>query len=119
MKNRVRDTILRRSALIIILILILGAVALLRIVSTHRDVEDVAEIDLPLIEVLTQIETNQLEQSINFERALRYAEEFDHGQYAIESFAYADSTFRYLAKLVDEDLLFGIMNDVLRQCRHP
>ena len=66
MKNKVRDSILRRSALIIILILILGAFALLRIVSTHKDVADVAEIDLPLIEILTQIETNQLEQSINF-----------------------------------------------------
>ena len=104
MKNRVRDVILRRSAFIIMLLLILGAVALLRIISTHRDVEDVAEIDLPLIEVLTQIETNQLEQSINFERAVRYAQDINRSAFALQSFQIADSTFRYLAKLVDQDL---------------
>ncbi|MEP1097696.1 MAG: HAMP domain-containing sensor histidine kinase [Cyclobacteriaceae bacterium] len=105
MKNRVRDTILRRSALIISLILVLGAVALLRIVNTHKDVEDVAEIDLPLIEVLTRIETNQLEQSINFERAVRYASESHLSGINTQNFVIADSAFRYLAELVDRDLL--------------
>lgn len=105
MKNRVRDVILRRSALIIMLLLVLGAVSLLRIVSTHKDVADVAEIDLPLIEILTQIETNQLEQSINFERAVRYANETPLNIFTNQNFATADSTFRYLAKIVDEDLL--------------
>ncbi|MEQ9403187.1 MAG: HAMP domain-containing sensor histidine kinase [Cyclobacteriaceae bacterium] len=111
MKNRVRDVLLRRSALIITLTLILGAVSLLRIVSTHKDVEDVAEIDLPLIEALTQIETNQLEQSINFERAIRYAQEMEmlemerEIQEARQNFILADSAFRYLAKTVDQDLL--------------
>ncbi len=105
MKNRVRDTILRRSALIISLILILGAIALLRIITTHKDVEDVAEIDLPLIETLTRIETNQLEQSINFERAVRYANDKNQTSLNEQNFRIADSTFRYLAKVVDEDLI--------------
>lgn len=105
MKNRVRDTILRRGALIISLILILGAAALLRIISTHKDVEDVAEIDLPLIEVLTRIETNQLEQSINFERAVRYANDPQQTELAKQNFLIADSTFRYLAEVVDRDLI--------------
>ncbi len=105
MKNRVREVILRRSAFIIMLLLVLGAVALLRIITTHRDVEDVAEIDLPLIEILTQIETNQLEQSINFERAVRYAGEIGKTEFALQNFQVADSTFRYLARLVDQDLL--------------
>lgn len=111
MKNRVRDVLLRRSAFIITLILILGAVSLLRIVSTHKDVEDVAEIDLPLIESLTRIETNQLEQSINFERAVRYAQAIEISnsekevQQTMQDFILADSTFRYLAKTVDQDLV--------------
>ncbi|MEM9337527.1 MAG: HAMP domain-containing sensor histidine kinase [Bacteroidota bacterium] len=104
MKNRVRDVILRRSALIIMLILILGAISLLRIVTTYRDVDDVANIDLPLIEVLTQIETNQLEQSINLERAVRLGNDLS-SESASQDFARSDSTFRYLAKIVDEDLL--------------
>lgn len=105
MKNRVRDVILRRSALIIMLLLVLGAVSLLRIVYTHKDVVDVAQIDLPLIEILTQIETNQLEQSINFERAVRHANETPLNIFTNQNFVTADSTFRYLAKVVDEDLI--------------
>ncbi|WP_420581534.1 sensor histidine kinase [Reichenbachiella sp.] len=105
MKNKVRDTILKRSSFIILMLLILSAFALLRMLATHQDIDDVARIDLPLVEILTQIETNQLEQSINFERAIRYAEEFDKNQFAEEHFVRADSTFRYLAALVDQDLL--------------
>ncbi|MEO9872855.1 sensor histidine kinase [Ekhidna sp.] len=104
--NRIKEVILRRSTFIIFLILILGAFGLLRIVATHKDIDDVANIDLPIIEILTQIETNQLEQAINFERAIRYSEEMAPGNdAALRGFALADSTFRYLAQLVDIDLL--------------
>ena len=105
MKNKVRDIILKRTSLIITLLLILSAVALLRVATTHKDVDDVANIDLPLIEILTQIETNQLEQSLSFERAIRYSEELDKNEFAYNNFIVADSNFRYLAKLVDQDLL--------------
>lgn len=103
--NNIKKILLRRSSFIIILLLVLGAFGLLRIVYTHRDVVDVTNIDLPLIELLTRIETNQLEQAINFERAVRYAEEMNESDIAIRGFSIADSTFRYLAKLVDVDLL--------------
>ena len=64
-----------------------------------------ARIDIPLIEVLTNIETHQLEQSINFERAVRYAEESSSIQSAGESFRVADSLFRKQAELVDVELV--------------
>lgn len=105
MKNKVRDTILKRSSFIILMLLILSAFALLRMLATHQDIDDVARIDLPLVELLTKIETNQLEQSINFERAIRYAEEFGKNQNAELNFQDADSSFRYKAVLVDEDLI--------------
>lgn len=104
--NRIKEVILRRSSLIIFFILILGAFGLLRVVTTHKDIDDVANIDLPIIELLTQIETNQLEQAIAFERSIRYAEEMEPGNnIAMLGFAEADSTFRYLAQLVDIDLV--------------
>jgi signal transduction histidine kinase len=104
--NRVKEVILKRSTFIIFLILILGAFGLLRIIATHKDIDDVANIDLPIIELLTQIETYQLEQAIAFERAIRYAEEIEpDNDIAIQGFAEADSTFRYLAELVDILLL--------------
>ena len=73
--NQIKEVILRRSSIVIGFILVLGAFGLLRIVLTHKDIDDVANIDLPLIEMLTRIETNQLEQAINFERAIRFANE--------------------------------------------
>ncbi|MEO1255933.1 MAG: hypothetical protein AAFY41_13775 [Bacteroidota bacterium] len=104
--NRIKEVILRRSTFIIFLILILGAFGLLRLVATHKDIDDVANIDLPIIEILTEIETNQLEQAINYERAVRYAEEVSvNGDAALRGFAIADSSFRYLAELVDILLL--------------
>lgn len=105
MRNRVRDVILKRSSFIITMLLILAAVTLLRVASTHRDVDDVANIDLPLIELLTLIETNQLEQSISFEKAIRYAEETNRNELALVNFAEADSSFNDLAHRVDQDLL--------------
>lgn len=107
--NRVKEVILRRSSFIITLILILGAFGLLRIVTTHKDIDDVANIDIPLIELLTQIETNQLEQSVAFERALRIADDYQNSgetdELALSRFIIQDSLFKYLAKQVDIDLL--------------
>ena len=107
--NRVKEVILRRSSFIIMLILILGAFGLLRLIATHKDIDDVANIDIPLIELLTQIETNQLEQSVAFERALRHAEDYRTSdatnELALSKFVIQDSLFKYLAKQVDIDLL--------------
>ncbi len=113
MPNQVRNIIIKRSSFLILLLLILSAVALLRMVTTYKDIDDVGNIDIPIIELLTQIETNQLEQSVNFERAMRYAEEFGRNAFARDHFSNADSTFRYLAKLVDQDLI-QIEHDVNR-----
>ncbi|MCP4458178.1 MAG: hypothetical protein GY816_09185 [Cytophagales bacterium] len=93
---------MKRSGLVIFLWVLLGAVSLIRIAITHKGIED---IDLPLIEILTQIETNQLEQSILLEHAIRYAQEGDNVDLARINFIKSDSAFRYLAKAVDEDLL--------------
>lgn len=103
--GRVREAFFRRGSFIILLILILGAVGLLRIVTTHEEVTDVANIDLPLIEILTQVETDQLEQAINFERALRYAKNIEDSENDLKGFSLADSTFRHLAKKVDLGLM--------------
>jgi signal transduction histidine kinase len=104
-KSKIRDSLVKRSGLLIFLLVILGAISLIRIASTHGDIQDIAEIDLPLVEVLTRIETNQLEQSINLERAIRYAQGLDALQLAEANFISSDSTFRFLAKEVDRDLL--------------
>lgn len=104
-KNKIRETLLKRSSFIIMFLLIISSVTLLRLMVTHHTIDDVARIDLPLVELLTRIETNQLEQSIYFERAVRYAEEMAESELSRESFITSDSAFRNLAAMVDIDLL--------------
>lgn len=103
-KFKVRDSILKRTTVVVFFIVILGAISLIRIALTHEDIEDISDIDLPLIDLLTRIETNQLEQSISLERAIRYAQDTNLN-IAQANFVFADSTFRHLAKVVDNDLL--------------
>lgn len=91
--------------IVIFMLLILGCIALIRLAITRADVHAIADIDLPIVEILTRIETNQLEQSISLERAIRYARDTEDMQMAKYNFVLSDSTFRSLAKLVDEDLL--------------
>jgi len=106
-KKKTKASLLRRSGFVIFLLVILGAIALIRITITHREIQDIADIDLPLIEVLTKIETNQLEQSILLERAIRYAQEKETVKLARVNFVISDSLFRDLAKRVDRDLLIA------------
>lgn len=101
---KIRDSILKRTSIVIFFLVILGSISLIRIALTQEDIEDISSIDLPLIDLLTKIETNQLEQSISLERAIRYAQD-QNLKVAEASFVQADSSFRKLAKLVDEDLL--------------
>ena len=46
------------------------------------EIEEIAEQDIPLTGSLTNITVHQLEQAINFERALRYGEEMQQSEHA-------------------------------------
>lgn len=94
------------SSIILVLIFIaISVFSIQRIYTSRIVVGEIAQVDVPLIERLTNIETHQLEQSINFERAIRYSEEIPTIPEAQQSFETADSIFRYLAELVDVELL--------------
>lgn len=93
------------SLFLIVLLIAIGIFSMMRVYSSHNSIDEVARIDVPLIEAMTNIETHQLEQSINFERAVRFAEEIGKYDHAQENFERADSLFRNLAYLVDEELI--------------
>ncbi|MCJ8341070.1 MAG: response regulator [Pseudomonadales bacterium] len=58
-----------------LIVAILGGYALNQMQLIGTEIEEVAEIDLPLVHLLIQTERNQLKQAIVFERILRLAEE--------------------------------------------
>ena len=55
------------------------ALVIFKLVDAGRDLQAIAERDVPLMRVLTEITAGHLEQSIRFERALRFASERGDG----------------------------------------
>lgn len=67
----------------------------------------IAEEDIPLTNVVSQITTHQLEQAINFERALRYGGSIGTEAVAAQHFTEAVEKFEHLNGLVSEEILRG------------
>ncbi|MEO9966375.1 MAG: HAMP domain-containing sensor histidine kinase [Reichenbachiella sp.] len=105
MRKNLSKHISGASLFLIVLLIAIGIFSMMRVYSSHNSIDEVARIDVPLIEAMTNIETHQLEQSINFERAVRFAEEIGKYENAQKNFELADSLFRSLALLVDDELV--------------
>lgn len=95
------------SLFLIVLLVLIGIFSMMRVYNSHNSIDEVARIDVPLIEALTNIETHQLQQSINFERAIRHADKAGNNTYANTQYALADSLFRAQAALVDKELILA------------
>lgn len=79
---------------ILALMLITIGVTALKLKSLGTEITTIAEEDVPLTEAVTEITINQLEQAINFERALRYGE-------VMQSDATAEARFKHVLELFD------------------
>lgn len=85
------------------LLVLVSGVGIWQMNKIGIEVEGIAERDLPLTSALTQITIHQLEQAVNFERALRAAIEMkDHAKAAAE-FEKSKSAFEELATKVDKE----------------
>lgn len=97
-----------------IVVLLVGTYPAVRIWYSFRQVEAVAEFDLPIIEVLTNIEIHQLEQSVNLERAIRHAY---HQQGSDDAYLEFKEKFKALSLSVDNELIQA-RNEILKAVRH-
>jgi methyl-accepting chemotaxis protein len=96
--------------LAVVLLVMMGIVAGIGIVKMNgigHEIESIAENDIPLVEILTNIETHQLEQAIWFERALRYGEVLASSDVAASKLEEAEHKFEELAELSDEEIIEG------------
>ncbi|MEO9900278.1 methyl-accepting chemotaxis protein [Nisaea sp.] len=73
------------------------------------EIEEIAELDVPIASLLTKVTVHQLEQSVHFERAVRYGEEMnfsdlsdDVRESARKHFDEEIEKFFYYSKLVEE-----------------
>ena len=74
------------------------------------EIEEIAELDVPIASLLTKLTTHQLEQAVHFERAVRYGEEMNTPslpeevrEVARKHFAEEIEYFLYYSKLVEEE----------------
>ncbi len=91
--------------LCLLALLVVGGVSIFQMNKIGVEITEIAEEDVPLTEALTEITIHQLEQAINFERALRFGEEMKSSKHAGEQFVHAVGEFEKLAKKVDGELV--------------
>ena len=91
---------------VILTLLIMSVANGFGIVSLNKigdELKEIAEVDIPLVEVITMIETSQLEQAINFERVLRHALEVLTDENAQEKLDKAQETFEGFNETIQEE----------------
>ncbi len=94
--------------LVVLSTVILAATSLyanIQIAAIGNELEEIAEDDLPLANMITKITIHQLEQAIQFERTLRFGEEMATYPDAEEHFHHANKRFHELAAQVDREIL--------------
>ena len=79
------------------------AIYALSLVGGH--LKTIAEEDIPLTNAATQITLHQLEQTILFERAIRYAEFMHEDKHAYEEYEKAKHHFIEIAHKVEKEIL--------------
>jgi methyl-accepting chemotaxis protein len=80
-------------------LIVVAARAITQMSKIGDELSGIAERDVPLTIVIGRITAHQLEQAVNYERAVRYAESPTHNLAAKEKLAKAVATFEALSEL--------------------
>ncbi len=84
-----------------------GLFALYQMNKIGVELAAIAEEDIPLTKVVTKITTHQLEQTIHFERLMRFAVESEHNPEAVKGFEEAVKDFDKYGHHVTEEIKQG------------
>ena len=85
----------------------LSGLAIFQMAKIGKEIAMVAEVDIPLTNAITNITVHQLEQTIHYERAIRFGEFMANNADAAEGFAKDVKAFKKLAAKVDEEIKQG------------
>ena len=91
--------------LIIGLLAVVAGTGIYQMKNIGSEIEEIAEQDMPLTEAITAITIHQLEQAINFERALRYGAELETHEESRGHFDAAFAKFEELTHQVDKEIV--------------
>jgi len=95
------------SAFFLIMILIIFLTTYIKLSDLGVIMESVTEKDIPLTDVISKITVHQLEQAINFERALRFGDEMKKETAVEEHFKHVIHIFEELSHTITEELHIG------------
>ena len=98
------------SAVVVLCLVALSGVSTMAITQMQKintEIEGIAERDIPLTEITSQITVHQLEQAIAFERAARYAEEMHSHAAARPKFESTVHAFEKLSNKVNNEIKAG------------
>lgn len=85
----------------------IASIAIVSLMKIGGEIKNVAEQDIPLTAIVTNITVHQLEQAINLERASRYARDIRSSKSAKKSYNTAKKTFLDIAHKVDKEIIQG------------
>ena len=86
------------------MLLLIAGVTVTKMENIGEELKEIVEKDILLIETITEITGNQLEQAILFERALRYSGKMAISELETKAFEYNKEKFKKLSHLVNQEL---------------
>ncbi len=104
---KIGTRILGMVSIIIILMVTVAGFGIVKVTNIGNEIKEIAEQDIPLIEVVSVIEHSQMEQAVRFERALRFGEVSATKEVAKEALEKAENEFEEFAKKGDESIKTG------------
>ena len=103
----IKAKIIGNSLILLALMLASSGYALYAMTQIGKELEAIAEADIPMTVNLTAITEHQLEQAIHFERVIRYGHLLQQDDNASEHFKTEIAAFDQLGKLVGEEIQAG------------
>ncbi len=104
----VGQRIIGLAATLVIILMMVGGIGIIKMRAIGTEIKAIAELDVPLTKVMTTIEAGQLEQSVEFERAVRFGGLVILGQrHLFENFEHAKVEFETLSLEVTEQIVHG------------
>ena len=100
----IRDRFMILAGSMLIILLVSSITGLKSLWNIGKELDAIANQDVPLTKILTRITTHQLEQAIYFERALRYGEVKDRQPHTISLLKKEVTKFELLSDQVDEEI---------------
>ncbi len=104
---KLRTQILGLVAVLIVLMIGLAGYGIVQMGVIGGEIKGVAEQDMPMTKIISEITAHQLEQSILFERVFRHGEVMSASKRAADGFEHAKKGFAALSGQVDEEIKKG------------